>query len=212
LSVLVLTPFFYWLRVDTIGVTSHTRGWTALTGGEWSYWAHNALSALWLGLVPLLLTRLVLGPIGLGLKAGNRRRGAFWLAVGIPLAALAGWLASGQAEMRAVYPLDRHLTPDLWAFFLHTLFQLLYYAAWEILFRGVLLHGLTPRLGFATANMVQTALSVLAHFGRPFTETVSAIPAGLAFGGIARHSGSVWYVVLIHWVVGMAQDAFILAR
>ena len=88
---------------------------------------------------------------------------------------------------------------------------MLYYCGWEILFRGVLLAGLTRRFGFATANIIQTALSVIAHFGRPFTETAAAIPGGLAFGGVARHTGSVWYVIIIHWAVGMAQDWFIIS-
>ena len=212
LTVLVLTPFFYWLRADTIGVMSMTREWTALTGTEWRHGAHNAAAALLLGLIPLLAARWALGlKVGaLGLRTGRWRRGLFWLAVGLPLATLAGWLAAGQAEMRAVYPLNPRLVAGEVSFAVHALTQLLYYASWEILFRGVLLQGLTPSLGFRTANTVQMALSVLAHFGRPFTETASAIPAGLAFGGIVRHTGSVWYVVVIHWAVGTAQDAFIL--
>jgi membrane protease YdiL (CAAX protease family) len=58
---------------------------------------------------------------------------------------------------------------------------------------------------------VQTALSVVAHFSRPFPETVAAIPAGLAFGGIARQTRSLWYVAIIHWGVGTAQDWFIVS-
>ncbi len=212
LAVLVLTPFFYWLRADTIGVSSLTRHWTALTGGELNHVTHNLASAVVLGVLPLLAARfgLGLGLVDMGLARGRWRRGAFWLAVGVPIAILAGWVAAGQPEMRAVYPLNQGLVAGRVSFISHALMQLLYYAAWEILFRGVLLQGLTPRLGFANANMIQMALSVLAHFGRPSAETLSAIPAGLAFGGIARHTGSVWYVVLIHWVVGTAQDAFIL--
>jgi len=211
LTVLVLTPFFYWLRADTIGVASLTRPWTALTGGELNHWTHNTAAAVLLGVIPLLVSHWVLGlrPRDLGLARGNLRRSAFWLAIGLPVAVLAGWLSSGQAEMRAVYPLNPDLVAGRVPFVVHALTQLLYYAAWEFLFRGVLLRGLTPSLGFATANTVQMALSVLAHFGRPGTETLSAIPAGLAFGGIARHTGSVWSVVLIHWTVGTAQDAFI---
>ena len=132
------------------------------------------------------------------------------MAVGLPLAILAGYLSASQAEMRAVYPLNPGLVSGQVSFANHALTQLLYFAAWEVLFRGILLQGLTPRLGFATANAIQMALSVVAHFGRPCTETISAIPAGLAFGGIVRHTGSIWYVVVIHWVVGTAQDAFIL--
>ena len=74
------------------------------------------------------------------------------------------------------------------------------------MFRGVILFGLRKHVGGATANAIQTALSVLAHFGRPFEETLSAIPAGLVFGAIDLRVGSIWYVAIIHWVVGVALD------
>jgi membrane protease YdiL (CAAX protease family) len=212
LSVLVLTGFYYWLRADTIGVSSSIRGWTALTGGELNHWNHNMASAVVLGLIPVLAAKFGLGfsLADLGFQAGQWKRGLLWVAAGVPIAILAGWVAAGKPEMRAVYPLNPDVISGQVSFVRHALVQLLYYSAWEILFRGVLLRGLTPHLGFANANMIQMALSVLAHFGRPGTETISAIPAGLAFGGIARHTGSVWYVILIHWTVGTAQDWFIL--
>ncbi|MFT5232924.1 MAG: membrane protease YdiL (CAAX protease family) [Candidatus Krumholzibacteriia bacterium] len=212
LTVLVLTPFFYWLRADSIGVSSHTRAWTILTGSELNHITHNVASAIVLGLLPLLVARFCLGlgfrDMGMGL--GRWKRGLLWVGIGVPVAILAGWVSAAKPEMRAVYPLNPGLVSGQASFVNHALIQLLYYGSWEILFRGVLLRGLTPRLGFATANMIQMALSVLAHFGRPGTETLSAIPAGLAFGGIAHQTKSVWYVILIHWAVGTAQDAFIM--
>jgi len=212
-AVFVLTIFYYWTRTDTLGVSVHGRDWTAMTQRTVTVLRHNLAAGLLLGLVPLLFGRFMCGLDwqGLGLGKGNVRRGLAWLALGIPLALLAGKLSSGQAEMRAVYPLDPQLTLSTSDFARHAGFQFIYICGWEILFRGVLLGGLTRRFGFATSNIIQTALSVIAHFGRPFTETFAAIPAGLAFGGVARHTGSVWYVILIHWVVGVAQDWFILA-
>jgi len=211
LTILVLTAFFYWLRADTIGVTSSSRRWTALTGAELNHVTYNLVSALVLGLIPLLAARFALGfgLAELGLGPGRWRRGMLWLAIGVPIAILAGWVSAAEPQMRAVYPLNPGLAGGQVSFTVHALTQLLYYSAWEMLFRGVLLRGLTPHLGFGTANMIQTALSVVAHFGRPCTETWAAIPAGLAFGSVTRCTGSVWYVVIIHWVVGTAQDVFI---
>ena len=105
------------------------------------------------------------------------RQGLVWLAVGVPVALLAGWLSSADPVMRAVYPLDPTLQPRLASFIQHIAGQLVYYVAWELLFRGVLLFGLEKRLGFAGANIVQTALSTVAHFGRPLPETLAAIPS-----------------------------------
>ena len=49
-------------------------------------------SAVVLGLLPLLAARFGLGmtPSEMGLRTGRWRRGLFWLAVGLPLAVLAG--------------------------------------------------------------------------------------------------------------------------
>ena len=74
----------------------------------------------------------------------------------------------------------------------------------------MLLFGLRRQIGDATANLTQTALSVLAHFGRPLPETLAAIPAGLVFGAIDLRVGSVWYLALVHWIVGVSVDWWIL--
>jgi membrane protease YdiL (CAAX protease family) len=207
-----LVTFHYAARADVVGVLGHGR-WSALTGAPLAPATHFAVSALLLGLLPVLLARLVcrlpLDRLGLGL--GAWRRGLAWLAVGIPLAVLAGWIGADSAAVRAVYPLDGALTATPGDFIPHALRQFLYFGAWEVLFRGVLLFGLRDRLGAGAANIVQTALSVLAHFGRPFDETLAALPAGLVFGAVDLGIGSVWYIAVIHWVVGVSLDWFILA-
>jgi membrane protease YdiL (CAAX protease family) len=211
-AVIALTLFYYLARTDTIGVMSAGRNWSAMTRGPLSSIHHNLAAGVILGLIPLLCARglCAMGWRDLGLGPGRHRQGLIWLAIGIPVAILAARLSSGQPEMQAVYPLNSRLTSELGPFVKHAAFQLVYYSAWEILFRGVLLNGLQKKLGFTTANIIQTALSVVAHFGRPFTETAAAIPAGLAFGGVAHRTGSVWYVVIIHWAVGVAQDWFMI--
>jgi len=212
-AMIALTQFYYWTRADTIGVTAVGRGWTEMTSQPVSMLGHNLAAGLILGLIPLLCARGLcgMGFRDLGLGIGRPGRGLVWLAVGIPLAILASKFSSAQPEIQAVYPLDPGLTAETGPLVRHAGLQLIYYGAWEILFRGILLFGLKEKFGFASANIIQTALSVVAHFGRPFTETAAAIPAGLAFGGIARNTGSVWYVVIIHWVVGAALDWFIVS-
>ena len=210
-AVVTVTVFYYRTRVDTIGVVGALGGFEVMTGPAIGFLRHNLAALVLMGILPLAAARLLcgvrLGSVGLGL--GRWRRGLVWLAVGVPLAVLVARLSSADPVMRAVYPLDPTLQPGLARFVYHLAGQLVYYVAWELLFRGVLLFGLERRLGFAGANIVQTALSAVAHFGRPLPETLAAIPAGLAFGGIARQTRSIWYVVVIHLVVGAALDWFI---
>jgi membrane protease YdiL (CAAX protease family) len=210
ISTLALFAFYYFARADTIGTFSPARGWNAMTERPVSPVLHYIGSALLLALLPVAAVRLFgrrsLRELGLGL--GRWKAGLALLVVGIPLALAAGKIGSASPVMRTVYPLDPTVTAD--RFLAYGVLQLLYYASWEVLFRGVVLFGLKDRIGAGPANALQTALSVLAHFGRPLTETFSALPAGLVFGGIALKVRSVWYIALIHWLVAVTVDWFLI--
>ena len=211
-AVVSLMVFYYLARADTIGVTSTGRTWVPMTSTGLPAWAHFLAAALLLGVIPVgiarLATRRSLADLGLGL--GRWREGLGWVALGVPLAVIAGRIAAGDPAMRAVYPLYPRALDGPGGFWGYAALQLLYYAGWEALFRGVLLHGLADSLGHQTANIVQTGLSVTTHFGRALPETLSALPAGLVFGAVALRTRSIWYVVLIHWAVGVSMDWFII--
>ncbi len=212
MAALVLVAFYYMVRADTIGSLSAGRGWYSVTGEPLSPALHFIGAAVLLGALPVLTARWLLGfrLSQLGLGIGQWRMGCVWLAIGIPLALLAGKIGSLAPEMRAVYPLDPTVSAAAASFVPHALREFLYYGAWEVLFRGVLLFGLKDRLGAGPANALQMAISVTAHFGRPLTESFAAVPAGLVFGWIGLRVGSIWYVALIHWMVGVSLDWFIL--
>lgn len=211
IATVVLFVFYYLARADVVGVYSPERGWLPLTRPSLDATAHFIVSGVLLGVIPVLAARWLTGSSlkELGLGLGRWRLGLVWLAIGIPLAVLAGWISAPSPELRAVYPLDPGLTAEPARFIPHALRQSPYFFAWEVLFRGVILFGLRKHVGGATANVIQTALSVVAHFGRPFEETLSAIPAGLLFGAIDLRVGSIWYIAIIHWVVGVSLDWWI---
>ncbi len=212
LATVVLVAFYYAARADTIGVFAAGRGWSGLTRPPLAPPIHFAAAALLLGVIPVLAARRLtgLGLADLGLGLGRWRRGLAWLGVGIPLAVAAGRIAALSPGIRAVYPLDPAVSAEPHAFARYALLQLPYFASWEVLFRGVLLFGLRRPLGSRAANLLQTALSVTAHFGRAFNETAAAVPAGLVFGRIDLDVGSVWYLAVVHWIVGVSMDWFIL--
>ncbi|MEE9132873.1 MAG: CPBP family intramembrane glutamic endopeptidase [Gemmatimonadota bacterium] len=212
LATVVLVVFYYVLRADVIATLSGSRGSLAMTRTPVPPTLHFVGAALILAVVPVLIARfgLRLRFSDLGLGLGRWRVGLVWLAIGIPLAVIVGKIGSANPEMRFVYPLDPTVRPELSAFIPYALLQFLYFGAWEVLFRGVLLFGLKGRIGAGPANAVQTALSVIAHFGRPFSETFIGVPAGLVLGGVCLNVRSMWYVAIIHWVVGISLDWFIL--
>lgn len=206
----VLLVFQYVARADTLGVFSVRRGWSPMTAPPLPPALHFAAAAILLGVLPVLAARR-LGGLSLrqlGLGAGRWQAGLLLLVLGTPVAILAGRVAAGSAAMRAVYPLDPAAANGFAA---HAAVQFLYFGAWEVLFRGVLLFGLRRRTGDTMANIVQTALSVTAHFGRAINETFAAFPAGIVFGWVGLRLRSIWYVAILHWLVGVSMDAFILA-
>jgi membrane protease YdiL (CAAX protease family) len=213
-AVVALMGMYYFARPDAIGVFSPLRGWRRMTPGTRTPLMHFAASALLLGIGPVLVAHWIGGFSWheLGLGFGHWKRGAIWLAVGLPLAVLAGKIAAGQAGMRAVYPLDPTLAHTLRAFVPYALAGFLYYGAWEVLFRGVLLFGLATPFGPTNANVTQSALACTAHFGRAINETFAALPGSALFGVVALTTGSIWYAALIHWTVGMTTEWFALVR
>ncbi len=206
----VLVAHYYIARPDVIGVFSIERGWTEMTVRSLTPTGHFLASLVLLGLVPVAVGHIACGLTfrEMGLGFGNWREGLVWMAVGLPIAVFSGWTAGGQPGMRAVYPLDPHVAGDLSRFVAYALSAILYYGSWEALFRGVLLFGLLSTLGSWNANGVQTGMSVTAHFGRDLMETASAIPGGLIFGLISLRVKSIWYVVVIHWAIGMSTEWF----
>lgn len=210
-----LLGFYYVARTDTIGVFTPGRGWAPMTLLPLPAVWHFLAAALLLGMLPVIAARRLTGLslVDLGLGCGRVRAGLACLAAGIPLAILAGKISASSAVMRAVYPLDPALSLRAESFVPYAVAQFLYFGSWEVLFRGVLLFGLRCPLGGGAggANGLQTALSVTAHFGRAVNETFAALPAGLVFGWVDLRLGSVWYMAVIHWIVGVSQDWFVLA-
>jgi uncharacterized protein len=209
-----LGAFYYLTRADGVGAYTTARGWTLLSAPPVPAAAHFVLAALVLGMIPALagrqLLRMSWRELGLGL--GDRRAGLAILAVAVPLALVAGYVGSQAPAMRAVYPLDPSVTGTAADFVPYALTEFLYYGAWEVLFRGVLLFGLARSVGAPMAVTLTMTLSVLAHFGRPMNETFAAIPGGILFAMIALRTRSIWYVAIPHWLMAVSMEWMILHR
>jgi len=164
-----------------------------------------------LGLVSLAIVRLVFRePLAAyGLAVGDWRFGLKALAVMAPVMVVLGALAARAPEFLAQYPLYRGACASAPAFLAHAAAYLTYYIGFEVFFRGFVQFGLRESLGDWNAILVQTALSCLVHIGKPSGEIYGAIVGGLVFGIVAFRSRSLLYVIVAHWVLGVALDLFI---
>jgi membrane protease YdiL (CAAX protease family) len=186
------------------------------------------LSFLVLGALPLAAA-LALGerPAGLGLRWPRplSRRWVFPLLLGVVvLGSLAG---AYNAPIFGYYPYSRTLTESrpggAAGFLLHAvLYIALYYLPWELLFRGILVFPLLRlfdgrgEAGFQPSLLAVACLqalpSTLLHFGHPWSETLAALPFGLAAGWLALATGSLLPGLALHAAAGLFLDLFILLR
>jgi membrane protease YdiL (CAAX protease family) len=207
----LVATVWYLARPDTMGLLRATAPWFVVTEP-----AHSAIVAftatlILFGVVPAALADPVLDRPAwrLGLGLGRPRRGLTLLAIGVPVAILAAYIGAQSPGIQAVYPLGGQLRPNPAAFAVHAGGYLLYYLGFEYLFRSFLLFGTKDEIGPAAANVLQACLATAFHFGKSGLEMAAVFPASLVFGWVALYTESIWYVLGIHWVVGVAVDYFL---
>jgi membrane protease YdiL (CAAX protease family) len=146
-----------------------------------------------------------------GLQLGDWRWGGRAVFILFPPIALLMLLpAAYTEEMRAFYPFDKSALHSWSAFLrLETSRALLFYPAWEFFFRGFMLFGLRRIVGGWNAVGIQTISSCLWHIGMPTGEILAAIPGGVLFGMMALRTRSIVWPLLLHVLVGIGLDLFI---
>ena len=165
----------------------------------------------------LLIPAVLLARRGLGLSwrdmgfgLGDWRIG---LRIAVPLSLailvlvpLSAGLVGADSPLCRFYPLAPFAAESTPMYLAWEAFYLVYYVAWEGLFRGVIQLGLSRYLGVIQALLLQTALTTLLHAPNPEIETFAALAAGPVLGLLALRTGSIWYVLMIHFAAGAATD------
>ncbi len=204
-----------------------TRGYRQLFGSRFSsspaadalpYFWWFVASALFYVALPLALSALFrqrpVRAYGAGL--GDARAGlaitALFLAVMLP----AVWVASGWHAFAGQYPLAGQGAytlqiagkpqVHLGLFAAYEAAYLLYFVAWEFLFRGWMLNGLLPHLGRGGAILAQTVPFALMHLGKPEAEALGSLVAGVALGVLALRTRSFWYGAVLHAAIAVVMD------
>jgi uncharacterized protein len=169
------------------------------------YW--YGCSLLLLGIVPFLIGRLVLGfpvaELGVGLgdwKFGLKAVFCMYFAF-LPILVLVSYLPSFQSK----YPLFFEAASNPAHFFVYECAYAVYFIGWEFIFRGFMLFGLRPSIGFY-AVFVQMIPFAILHFGKAQIETLAAVLAGILLGYLALRARSFWYGWLLHTLVAVSND------
>ena len=217
LSFQILLPYVA-VALTTLITAFHPSVLQKRFGDSRGVWLYFVLFFLFLLAFPVLViilaeSRPQLVLTSLGLRFGNYRIGLLLMLVGLPIAVLFGYLASLRPEIKEWYPRSKDVCARRNTFIAYEAGNiLLYYTAWEFLYRGFLFFLLLHSLGFLQAMAITTAMSTLHHIGYPKSETVAALFAGFIFSVIALYTQSVLYPFAIHAIVGLSTDTFIYLR
>jgi membrane protease YdiL (CAAX protease family) len=187
------------------------------------YWFGSATITFLL--LPFLIARfgLKLGPAEMGLGLGDWRFGlklaGLLYAIMLPVVIVAAQFAAFVHQ----YPLSSYVGDQAvallkgepaiaWVVVAHELGYVLYFVAWEFLFRGFLTVALARYIG-PLAVVVQTIPFAILHLGKPQAEAFGSIVAGLALGLLALRTRSIWWGVALHAAVALSMDlAAVIAR
>jgi len=147
-----------------------------------------------------------------GLCIGDKAFGFKSVFILFPVIAVALLLPASQTpEMRNFYPFDQSITSVSSSFIQLQLWRgILFYSAWEFFFRGFMLFGLRKYGGDWFAICIQTIPQCLWHIGMPTGEILSSILGGILFGFLALRTGSILWPFILHYLIGITMDSFII--
>jgi membrane protease YdiL (CAAX protease family) len=121
--------------------------------------------------------------------------------------------ASFTSSFQDRYPFWQPSTSEsLWPYmFAWWLLYWLQFCALEFFFRGFLVHGLVPRLGWAAIFAMVLPYNML-HFGKPMLEAVAAIVGGIVLGTLSIKTRSIWWGAALHISIALTMDIAALAQ
>lgn len=200
---------------NIVGASLDSHPWNPVFGFFWWFGTSGFLYLVF----PLVLAFATRGSFNerYGLQLGDWRAGlsitALFLLVMLP----ATWVASKMESFRGIYPLAGNAAYTLslgggktqvsWTVFLtYELGYLLYFVAWEFLFRGWMIHGTAPKLGKGTAILMTVIPFAVMHLGKAELETLGSIVAAIALGILSVRTRSMLYGALIHGTVAIWMD------
>ncbi len=163
--------------------------------------------------VPVALLTVVFKrrPAEIGLGLGDWRLAVLVGGLYLPLVAVGTWVLSADPAFQAQYPHLRLAAADWQTFVLYELLYVFYWIGWEYLWRGFVLFGTAPAVGYL-AVVVQTVPFAILHMGKPPAEAYLSVLGGLALGALVWRCRSFWIAVPIHAVQMLLIDLFCTLR
>lgn len=210
-STVLLTLFHYYGRTRFYREHRNDWGFDAL----FPDWMHGIVPYGWWGMSSLLFRVLIPCAIiflwlkekpsdwGLSFK-GQLKQGKPYLAMFAFMLPIL-YLVSLTPGFQKTYPFYKPAMQGGAVYWTYTLFYVLQFLGVEFFFRGFMTFGLFKRLGYYSL-WIMCIPYVMIHFGKPMSETLGALVAGLLLGAMALKSRSIWWGVALHCGVAITMD------
>jgi uncharacterized protein len=200
---------------SVVGASLDAHPWSQVFGHLWWFATSFGLYLV----MPLLLALASKGSFNerYGFQVGDWRAGLRITGVFLLVMLPATWVASHLETFKGQYPLAGNAaymvnvgngkTEVSWTVFaVYELGYFSYFIAWEFLFRGWMVHGLSPSWGRGPAILAQVVPFAVMHLGKAELEALGSIVAGVALGVLSLRTRSFYYGALIHGVVALWMD------
>ena len=201
-AALCLTLSQYLAKRDGTGVVGSASQFDRLAG--WALIASASYVVL-PALVTVFVLRRPLRDIGLRMAGMASHWPVYALLFSIALPAVV--IASFGHSFQAKYPFyDLAAGESLWPrMFVWWSLYALQFVALEFFFRGFLVHGLAPRLGWVSIFVMIVPYNML-HYGKPMPEALVAIAGGLVLGTLSLKTRSIWWGATLHIAIAITMD------
>ncbi len=180
----------------------------------WQYVYQFAVTVLLFWLTPFLLTKYCLktGFSELGLKFVYDKQALQICAVAYTVVIASTYFSSQDPLIASEYPLSKLIGTSWSVFVVYQSVYVFYFIAYEIFYRGYLQFGLKSDKAdtkeIIIIILIQTVLTTLFHIGKPTPEIISAAVFGPVFGYVVFRYNSIWYGLVIHFVMNVFLDLF----
>ena len=115
------------------------------------------------------------------------------------------WFVSADSSFKETYPHVQSARNSWNTFLIYESCMFVYMIAWEFIWRGYMLFGLSEKFG-GYAIIIQMIPFVILHNGKPALETFGAIAGGIILGFLALRTKSIYYCIITHFGVMFSID------
>lgn len=182
----------------------------------WQYIYQFILTMIFFFLVPYFIVQYYFKEDfrDYGLGWGKKKWGLILVAIFIPILFVVSIYASQDPIMQAEYPLTKLIGTNWLAYIFFEGMYFVYFYAYEVIMRGYLQFGLKRQnMTFKALSLIlviQTLITTFYHIGKPMSEIILALVMGPILGYAALKLDSIWYGMILHFIINLFNDFFIL--